>query len=941
MKRMKLLKPCWGILLATALLPGCARTEILLPTGPQGPEGPAGPEGKSAYELWVAAVSDGSLAYEGATDIQHFFLYLKGKDGDTPVITVGANGNWFVSGEDTGTPARGKDGLSAYELWLAYIQGGNVPDPTGGRGDADKDGLWDRDKDSPSWFWVFLTGKDGQDGLTPHIGENGNWHIGGTDTGIPAQGKDGRSAYEIWKELVETAVIRDWASQDTAIQDFIEYLKGEKGDPGDTPVITIGDNGNWFVDGTDTQVAARGKDGVSAYELWVKEIHSEQGVEDPKNPGNKWDPAKDGISDFFDFLKGARGEDGRSAYEIWKAFIATGNADDPRNQGGKWPAGKNTEADFFLYLSGKDGINGLSAYELWKNEVLSSQGLDNPGNGLYDPQEYPTWPKQAVSLNDFYRYLRGADGTDGQDGKDGESIVEIINQDNYLPGKYNLLPIPALTVRTADGKTTTEYVNPFSGGVAYQLLGPGPVIIPDGTVTVKDVCGNTYTWTSDQDGIVYVPRNGLPVWKNGLPSANAPVAPLRIRYGGRTFDAPETMAENCIIPYQVGLSARIVKAEFGKLTGNIYSPAHSSAASVVLSWQASRIVEGQSQPWPSDRTVSYSYFRTEEDLKAERAIHASFDGTISMIETYAASGNGKGVQKWTADHYPEERDPEKDDFLENTYGNEVLRTAADTEEDGVSGKKYSFLVIGDASQSVIPVHDIVSSGKSKGGTNAPYMKYVASYGTVARTWDTDRTLVEIPEIYPMGGLDNEIEDPEVDPGTGLPRKASRYEIILGQTQLYGIFDAETFGVVYADDTHSADAAAYRDRYDLNAGLQTGTILCFKRYPSLEDYLSDGGDIGLRLSNEGMLNGVRIHNEVTITRNHFNLDRKTCAPFQIKNVYDGFSVTFDNCRSGSPGRGYVLYTDAQGTFRTTGKSGEASVIQTAHRDYTFTTSVKNQ
>lgn len=33
--------------------------------------------------------------------------------------------------------------------------------------------------------------KDGKDGLTPHIGDNGNWFIGDDDTGVPAKGKDG------------------------------------------------------------------------------------------------------------------------------------------------------------------------------------------------------------------------------------------------------------------------------------------------------------------------------------------------------------------------------------------------------------------------------------------------------------------------------------------------------------------------------------------------------------------------------------------------------------------------------------------------------------------------------------------------------------------------------------------------------------------------------
>ena len=36
-----------------------------------------------------------------------------------------------------------------------------------------------------------IDGKDGADGQTPHIGENGNWFIGETDTGVKAAGQDG------------------------------------------------------------------------------------------------------------------------------------------------------------------------------------------------------------------------------------------------------------------------------------------------------------------------------------------------------------------------------------------------------------------------------------------------------------------------------------------------------------------------------------------------------------------------------------------------------------------------------------------------------------------------------------------------------------------------------------------------------------------------------
>lgn len=72
------------------------------------------------------------------------------------------------------------------------------------------------------------------EGTTPHIGENGNWYIGSTDTGKPSRG-----------------------------------AAGEKGDPGDpgkdgtngiTP--TIGANGNWFLGTTDTGKPSRGAAGA-------------------------------------------------------------------------------------------------------------------------------------------------------------------------------------------------------------------------------------------------------------------------------------------------------------------------------------------------------------------------------------------------------------------------------------------------------------------------------------------------------------------------------------------------------------------------------------------------------------------------------------------------------------------------------------------------------
>lgn len=60
-----------------------------------------------------------------------------------------------------------------------------------------KDNLWNVSYDNGE-TWVSLgvkatgdAGKDGKNGLTPHIGENGNWWLGDTDTGVSAKGPKG------------------------------------------------------------------------------------------------------------------------------------------------------------------------------------------------------------------------------------------------------------------------------------------------------------------------------------------------------------------------------------------------------------------------------------------------------------------------------------------------------------------------------------------------------------------------------------------------------------------------------------------------------------------------------------------------------------------------------------------------------------------------------
>ncbi|MBR1927495.1 MAG: hypothetical protein IJ840_07090 [Bacteroidales bacterium] len=637
-------------LIGAAALLSCTRLEVTLPKGPQGEQGIqgiAGLDGLSSYEVWVKAVADGTIPGwdKTKTGIFDYLIYIKGEKGD-----------------------RGEKGESAYEIWKEYVATGEVDDPRGG-------GKWDPGDDSEKDFFKFLTGPKGDDGLIPYIGDNGNWFIGDVDSGVPAtgpsgaSGADGLSAYKVWVDYIRDGGDPGWSSSDTTMCFFFMYLKGEKGDKGDkgdsgengsTPFV--GDDGNWHVGDTDTGVPATGpsgEDGLSAYELWKGEVLSAEGL---VNPGNGvydareypvWPKDAVSIGDFFLYLGGEDGADGLSAYELWKEYISGGNVDDPKNPGKKWDKRKNSEADFYYYLTGADGADGLSAYELWKRDVVSDSGLANPGNGVFDVEEYPLWPDTAVGLNDFWRYLKGRDGIDGQSSGNGLSLADTAYLERVDSKMYNVASVIALG-KTSGGKTEYEYVNPISGGAAFIVTGPGPVIIPDCEVTFTDLSGTrTYTKTSNSQGYVYLTRDELPEWADGLPSAkddpdniHSGVRPLSFSYGSVKVTDKSKIAATCKVPYRVGLSIvsnsaslryyathadysvyRIVEGEteserFITALGRTSSPVNKSYTQDVLGY------------WPRVNSSVFTYYRNKGvDILFSRVKSGSaVGGDLSSLE---------------------------------------------------------------------------------------------------------------------------------------------------------------------------------------------------------------------------------------------------------------------------------------------------------------------
>lgn len=823
-------------LLGAAMSFSCTHLEVTMPKGPQGEQGAAGRDGLSSYEVWVKAVQAGTIpGYSGSTEINDFFIYLKGKDGKD-----------------------GKDGKSAYEVWKDSVSEG-VADP------KNPGQTWPKEKTTVQDFYSFLTGKDGDDGLTPYVGGNGNWFIGGKDTGVPARGqkgetgaagqngadgKDGRSAYEVWKEIAVTGSLDDphnpgqkWPGENVSVQNFFEYLSGVDGKDGETPYV--GGNGNWFIGTTDTGVAAQGPkgdtgasgtDGLSAYELWKKDVTGAGGLDDPHNPGQKWDKEKTGIADFWRYLQGKDGSDGKD---------------------------------------GENGRPGKSAYELWK-EIVDRGEMDNPKTD--DPDDF--WNKDNNTIEWFWEYLKGKDGKDGTPGVT-LTVQDTAYVQEAVPGKYNVAPVRSLVridAPTATQRDTTyEFVNPYTGGEALIVTGPGPVIIPNCTVTFTDGQGRSYTKTSDREGYIYLKRSELPVYQAGNPGMlwtrgdkENGTRPTRFKYGTVEVTDPAKIAATCKVSYRVELVSENEEAEIR----------YSEYDHVDARHEIGRRVEGTAVP-----AIRFS------DGKTSRA--------------YLVSGKLADQVGYFKFCTPQEK-----------ALNGGMFPAFDRSGMNISGKfpRYAWnanapesrieqLVSGDGQNpETVNVHFLEKNGGTK-----------PDYGTIV-----NGTRVDVPVYWPMGGLDvtglKGGDEPDVSyngkkvsdlNSDGVPVNRTNYELILGQTSFSFRLDMDTFGPCYVNETRKGEDGVIR----------------FKRYSSLREYLQEfremfgayvwydkpyqaphtirpGETMSWKISdmkNSGNLGGVGIKNEVDIPL-YFSLEKGfTFETELIRNVYDGFLIEFRDFR----------------------------------------------
>ena len=270
--------------------------------------GAKAPDGKSEYAAPTLYSSDNLITYKDPTDSILRIGMLKsptftGIHFDNPVMNISLGSN------DKGhlTLTTGGKGDGATSTTSPVLTAASLKDVL----KAEK-GIKITEKDEGEYgkTYTFSLNKDELKGDPDFKGDKG-------DPGAKGEnGTDGKSAYEVWKEIP--------GNGEKTKEEYLASLKGERGEAG--PQGIAGPKGE------------NGTDGKSAYEVWSK------------MPGNENKTQED----FIKAITGANGKDGAAGPKGDKG--ETGAVGPKGDKGEKGDAG----------TVGKDGAKGKSAYEYWK-----------------------------------------------------------------------------------------------------------------------------------------------------------------------------------------------------------------------------------------------------------------------------------------------------------------------------------------------------------------------------------------------------------------------------------------------------------------------------------------------------------------------------------------------------------------------------------------------
>ncbi|HIR83628.1 MAG TPA: leucine-rich repeat protein [Candidatus Cryptobacteroides pullicola] len=252
-------------------------------------------------------------------------------------------------------------------------------------------------KSGPVTIYHGKDGEKGDDGKTPVIGVkkdtdglyywtlDGEWLTDDEGKRIPAQGRDGKSAYELAVEKGYTGTLEQW----------LESLNGSDG--------------------------ATGSDGKSAYELAVEMGYTGT------------------LEEWLESLKGNTGADGKSAYELavemgytgtlaeWLASLNGGDGNDGKSayELAVEKGYTGTLEQWLESLKGESGNNGNDGDDGQKGDdgITPQLKIDEDGYWCVSYDNGQTWDRLGYAIGD--------DGASGQTGADGKSAYELAVENGY------------------------------------------------------------------------------------------------------------------------------------------------------------------------------------------------------------------------------------------------------------------------------------------------------------------------------------------------------------------------------------------------------------------------------------------------------------------------------------------------------------------------------
>lgn len=239
-------------------------------------------------------------------------------------------------------------------------------------------------------------GQDGQDGLTPHVGENNNWWIGEADTGVSATGPTGPAGESVTVKGSSTDadgnIVIEFSDGNTVVipagQDGADGAAGESITVEASEINANGDLEIRFSDGT-TVIVPKGEAGADGESVTI----TEQSVD---ADGNTVIEFSDGT--FVTVAKGDKGDQGEPGKDGENGQNGTGSSNAGIGSGSSIGKCTTEEAAGMIALLGVLGAVGIAS-EPAVSDFLKKTG--NTSAEIFGPLKFsgPNRPAWLVTVD--------------------------------------------------------------------------------------------------------------------------------------------------------------------------------------------------------------------------------------------------------------------------------------------------------------------------------------------------------------------------------------------------------------------------------------------------------------------------------------------------------------------------------------------------------------